>query len=285
MEPLPRGANPRRWSLLWEIGLHLAGSSSSANDMLIGVGSGAGARFDAQLRMSTGSPQLARSVVAGDLDLAMVNPSAILTQAYRGIGAYAEPLPVRIVAVFPSWDRFVFMLHQRTGMQTLDQVREERFPLHLSVREDPCHSTRALVDQIFALHGFTIDDLEEWGGSLITCRLPRDRVQGLQDGSIDAVADEGLGQPLWFEHALRTGFIPIGFQDIIVEGLEDLGWQPKPIPAGSYDGLADECFALDYGGWPLYTRASLPDELAYGVVGAIDARSAYCLLYTSPSPR
>ncbi len=31
---------------------------------------------------------------------------------------------------------------------------------------------------------------------------------------------------------------------------------------------------LDFGGWPLYTRESLPDEMAYKVCGALQAREA-----------
>ena len=49
--------------------------------------------------MSTGSPILARAVANGDLEMAFVNPSGLLTQAYRGAGLFSEPLPVRVVAI------------------------------------------------------------------------------------------------------------------------------------------------------------------------------------------
>ena len=57
----------------------------------------------------------------GQLEMAFVNPSAMLTQAYRGVGFFKTPLPVRVVASYPSWDRFVITVHPRCGV-TLAQA-------------------------------------------------------------------------------------------------------------------------------------------------------------------
>ena len=37
-------------------------------------------------------------VARGDLDLSIMNPSALLTQAYRGTGLFSEALPVRVAS-------------------------------------------------------------------------------------------------------------------------------------------------------------------------------------------
>src|ERR1700755_2503380 len=179
MEPLPKGANFIRAKTLWEIGLHLAGNPATPyggnRDMVITVGRGAGAAFRPWLRLATGSAILAEQVAAGDgFDLAFVNPSALLTQAYRGVGLFRAPLPVRIVAVYPSWDRFVFMVHPRTGIRSLAGIKAQRYPLRVSVREDLTHSTLVLIDQAFALHGFALKDIEAWGGRLVLCGGPSD---------------------------------------------------------------------------------------------------------------
>ena len=151
MEPLPRGANFRRAKFLWEIGLDVAGNPATPyggnRDICITVGNGSGAAYHPALRMATGSPILAHDVAAGGIEAAMVNPSAFLTQAYRGVGLFAHPLPLRIVASYPSYDRFVFMVHPRTGIRSLADIRDRRFPLHVSVKEDPTHSTRVFIDQ------------------------------------------------------------------------------------------------------------------------------------------
>ena len=213
MERLPRGANFQRGLMLWQIGLHVAGDPNTPyygnRDMCISVGSGSGENFRPWLRMSTGSPIIAHAVAKGDLEMSMVNPSAFLTQAYRGVGLFKEPLPLRVVACYPSWDRFVFMIHPRTGLTSLSQIKERKYPLRLSIREDATHSTRVLLDQALEIYGFTLADLESWGGSLQLNGGPGDerRMAALKDETIDAVFDEGL--VLWFDDALSRGMEPV----------------------------------------------------------------------------
>src|SRR5579871_1769557 len=162
MEELPVGANFIRCKTLWEIGLQLAGDPATPyygnRDMCIAVGKGSGDSFRPWLRMATGAPNLARAVVNGDLEAAIVNPSGILTQAYRGTGMFSEPLPVRILASYPSWDRCVYLVHPRTGIESLEDIKTRRYPLRLSTREDRTHSTRVLIEQTFAAYGFSLAD-------------------------------------------------------------------------------------------------------------------------------
>jgi hypothetical protein len=163
MEPLPKGANFVRAKTLWEIGLHIAGNPATPyggnRDMVITVGSGSGEEFRSWLRLATGSAILAEEVAKGGVEAAFVNPSALLTQAYRGVGLFGTALPVRIIASYPSWDRFVFMVHPRTGIRSLNDIKAKQYPLRVSVREDPTHSTLVLIEQAFALHGFKLQDI------------------------------------------------------------------------------------------------------------------------------
>ena len=158
MEPLPKGANFVRGKTLWEIGLHIAGNPATPyggnRDMVITVGSGSGETFRPWLRLATGSAILAEDVANGGVEAAFVNPSALLTQAYRGVGLFKQALPLRIIASYPSWDRMVFAVHPRAGIRSLADIKNKRYPLRISVREDPTHSTLVLIDQAFALHGF-----------------------------------------------------------------------------------------------------------------------------------
>src|SRR5215471_19626188 len=106
MEPLPRGAQFTRSKMLWEIALGVAGDPSipytGNRDVMVAIGNGSQESFRPALRMSPGSPILAHAVVNGELEAAFVNPSALLTQAYTGVGMFSSALPVRIIASYPS---------------------------------------------------------------------------------------------------------------------------------------------------------------------------------------
>lgn len=277
MESLPPRANFLRAKTLWEIGLHVAADPATPyggdRDMAIVVGSGSGDRFRPRLRMATGSAVLAHDVARGDLELAIVNPSALLTQAYRGTGLFSEPLPVRVVAVYPSFDRFVCAVHPRTGLTSLAQIKEQRYPLRLSIREDPTHSTSVLIDQMLAAYGFSLADLESWGGSFQLNGPPFDqrRMKAIAAGEVDAVFDEGFHT--WFDDALAAGYVPIELEEDALGQLEAIGWRRVLVPAGTFPHLKTDCTGIDFSGWPLYTRAGLPDDEAYKMCAAIQARA------------
>jgi TRAP-type uncharacterized transport system substrate-binding protein len=277
MEPLPRGANFQRALMLWEIGLHIAGDPNTPyygpRDMCIAVGSGSNENFKPWLRMSTGSPILAHAVCRNELEAAMINPSGLLTQAYRGTGLFSQALPIRILAVYPSLDHFVYLVHPRTGLKSLGEIKEKKYPLRLSIREDATHSTRVLVDQTLAAYGMTLKDIESWGGSLQLNGGPGDerRMKAIREGTIDAIFDEGL--VLWFNQALDSGMQPVTLDDFAFKYLvDDLGWRKYTIKPGRYKSLKTEHTCIDYSGWPIYTRAALPDDDAYKICDAIMAR-------------
>lgn len=276
-EPLPVGANFRRAKTLWEIGLHIAGNPDTPyygpRDIRISVGSGSGEHYRPWFSMSTGSPILAHAVASGEIDFAFVNPSAFLTQAYRGTGLFPEPLPLRAVFSYPSWDRFVCVFHPRTGLKSIAEVKARRYPLRLSVREDETHSTRVLTDQLLAAYGFTLADLGSWGGSLQLNGGPGDkrRLTALREGSVDAVFDEGIQR--WLSPALEVGFQPVTLEEPVFQSLTVLGWRRVKLPGSWSPHLAEDHDCIDYSGWPLYTRASLPDEVAYKVCEALAARA------------
>ena len=279
MEQLPRGAQFQRSKMLWEIALGIAGDPGiryyEDRDVSIVIGNGSGEAFTPALRMAPGSPALAHAVCRGDLELAFVNPSAMLTQAYRGTGLYSEPLPVRVIASYPSYDRFVAAVHPRLGVTSLAKVAEQRMPLRASVREDATHSTRVLLDQLLPLYGFTLADFEAWGGSLQLNGPPGDarRLDGIRDGSIDIVFDEGI--PAWLNTGLENGLQPLHLEDDVLTKMEAIGWRRVILPKDRFPLLERDVVTIDYSGWPLYTRASLPDEMAYKVCGAIAERAEY----------
>lgn len=276
MEKLPTGANFVRSKMLWEIGLHIAGNPAikygGNRDMCITVGSGGDDKFTPALRLATGSAIMAHDVVKGALEMAFVNPSAMLTQAYRGVGLFDKPLPVRIVANYPSWDRFVIAFKKSLGFRSLADVKKARYPLQVSLREDPTHSTLVLVEQLFRFYGMTIADIESWGGKIHPCGGPGDkrRLDPLRAGTLDAVFDEGIRT--WLNVALDHGYVPLDLEPDAFTAMGELGWRRVMIAPQHYPQLQREHACIDFSGWPIYSTASLPDDVAYKVCAAIAAR-------------
>jgi TRAP-type uncharacterized transport system substrate-binding protein len=277
MELLPRGANFRRSKILWELALHIAADPLTPyggnRDMCITVGSGSGERFRPSLRLATGSAALAHEIAGGALEMAFVNPSAMLTQAYRGVGLFSEPLPVRIIGSYPSADRFVIAIRERLGFRTLADIKAAKPPLRISVREDPTHSTLVLIAQLLAFYGMSLSDFETWGGTIQRIGGPgaEQRLDGLRDGTIDMVLDEGIRT--WLDTALGAGLVPLEVEPEAFAHLGLLGWRRMVLSADRFPRLTRDYDCIDFSGWPLYASAALPDEVAYDVCGAFVARA------------
>jgi TRAP-type uncharacterized transport system substrate-binding protein len=123
------------------------------------------------------------------------------------------------------------------------------------------------------MYGFTLADFHAWGGTLQTNGGPGDarRLAAIREGSVDLVLDEGI--VTWLPTALENGYKPIAIDSVQVRQLEALGWRSAILPKERYPLLDSDQPCIDYSGWPLYTRAGLPDEDAYKVCAAIAARA------------
>lgn len=267
--------NLARAHMLCQIGLGMNDTRwENARDLCVTVGTASGAKFEPTLKMATGLIALAEDVVAGNVDVAWVNPSGLLTQAYRGQGLFSQALDVRALAVFPSRDRFACVVHPRTGLTSLAEVKEKKYPLKLSIRADEKHGTRVLIDQGLAMLGFSVQDIERWGGELVFCNRPHaeERLQAMRDQTIDAVWDEGIGG--WLPIALHSGYKLLELGEPVIQHLEALGWRRAPISPDRFPDLERESMGIDFSGWAMYTRASLDNDLAYRFCQAIADREA-----------
>jgi TRAP-type uncharacterized transport system substrate-binding protein len=277
MEPLPGGAQFVRAKMLWEIALGMAGDPSipyyGNRDISLVIGNGSAEKFTPAVSMAPGSPILSHAVARGELDMAFVNPSALLTQAYRGTGLYREPLPVRAIASYPSWDRFVIAAHRRLGVTSLADVASRHLPLRISIREDATHSTRVLVDQLLPVYGFELSSFTAWGGTQQLNGPPHDRrrLAEIQAGTVDLVFDEGIRG--WLPTALAHDMHVLEIEPEVLAKLQAIGWRTATLPRARFPELDRDVPVIDYSGWPLYTRAALADEVAYRVCEAIARRA------------
>jgi len=251
------------------LGISMSRSDPASTDLRMTLGAVRDGSYKPSLSFANGDFDLAMSVAAGQLDLAAMNPSAFLSMAYRGTGPYSEPLPVRLIAVMPSLDVMLFALAKRTGISALSEIRERRYPLRVSVRRSLVQGTRFVADQVLDALGFSLQDIESWGGSIHYADSPTDqtRLNGMQNGEIDAVFDEGV--KTWAPIALESG---MQFRDLggtERERLAAVGWAVIPVQTALPD-VHENIMVPSFSGWPLFTRESMPDQLAFQMCQAIE---------------
>jgi TRAP-type uncharacterized transport system substrate-binding protein len=229
------------------------------------------------LSFTTGSFREIKAVAEGKISLAWVNPSVLLTMAYRGKGPFRKRLPLRTLAVFPSYDVMGFAIHESTGISSFLQIKKERFPLKLSTRlVTPSalreNSTMFTVAAVMKAAGFTFADLRKWGGKIHLASRPSDpaRRESIENGTVNAIFDEGIKS--WSRTALENGFRFLPIEGAMLNRLVAMGYRPADMSKSRFPGMMKDITTLDFSGWPMIVRADMPDDSAYAICEAIEKR-------------
>jgi len=213
----------------------------------------------------------------GKVSVAWINPSASVTLAYRGTGPLRGRIPLRAIAVFPSWDVMGFAVHESTGITSLTQIKEERFPLRLSTgplgKRDLVESpVTFMVHAALKATGFTVEDLRKWGEKIQAVSRPShpDRRAGIENGTINAVFDEGIKS--WGQTALDHGFRYLPIDGPLLKRLKAMGYRPGVVPKSHFKGMTRDVPTIDFSGWPMVVRADMPNDVAYALCEALELR-------------
>jgi TRAP-type uncharacterized transport system substrate-binding protein len=224
--------------------------------------------WDAVLYGSDGVSPIDK-VGRGEVHVAIINPGQLLALAARGSAPFGEPIPLRTITVIPSVDQLGLAVAANAGITRLEEIREKRYPLRIAIRGGRTdHCLHPIIDHVLEAAGTSLDDIRSWGGSVNYDPYPPN-VRGVERGERDAVFDEALG--VWTPKAFELGmrFLPIDGE--VKQRLVAMGYTPAVMAKSEYRGLPEDVPTLDFSGWPVYTHASVSDEIVTGFCQGIDA--------------
>jgi hypothetical protein len=229
--------------------------------------------------LASDGPDVMASVVSGSVTVGIVNPSVLLRLARSGIPPFRGPMPLSALAVIPSDDQLAVAVRPETGLSSLAEVRDRRYPLRLSVRGQRDHGVHVVMEHVLAAHGWTVGDLLSWGGSVsYDDGLPSrgDRVGMLARGEIDAILDEGVGT--WVDDAIDAGGRILPLSPSALTRLEAWGYEMSDLTPGQFPRLPAAVPTIDFSGFGVYVREDLPDETVEEICRAVVARHESILL-------
>ena len=212
-------------------------------------------------------------VAQGQVQVSIINPAAVLTVALRGKGPYEQPVPLRAIAVMPSADQIGFAVTGDSGLRSLADIKEQRFPLKVSLRGNRNHTIHLFIKELLSAAGFSLDDVEAWGGEVRYDQgMPEapGRIGAVERGEIHAIFDEAVND--WGERALELGMRFLPLEEPLLRHMEDLGFRRAVLAKAAHPGLPQDVPTLDFSGWTVFTRDDAPDEVVTAVCGALEAR-------------
>jgi len=199
------------------------------------------------------------------------NPAGLARMAFLGRGPYRTKLPLRAIGVFPSWDRLIFAVHKDTGIESIEDIKAKRYPLHISSSSGAKFQTVSyIIDELLKGYGFSFLDVEKWGGKILRCSRPggEERKEHIRSRKANAVFDEGLKS--WGDSALESGMNFLPMRADVLQGMEKLGFPSAPVTRATYSNLERETNTLDFSGWTFFCHRDLSQRMAYKMTEAID---------------
>jgi TRAP-type uncharacterized transport system substrate-binding protein len=214
------------------------------------------------------------AVASREVDLAMINPAAVLSVALRGQGIFKKPMPVRAVAVIPSWDAFVFAVRPETGLTAFEDIAVRQPKLRILMRGTPDHCLHHMFDDVAAASGFSREDVVRWGGEVQkrgSVPWPHtETFKSLARGDVDAIFDEAAHS--WVPQALDAGIRILPLAEATVQKLEAVGYRRAVLPRSFYPKLPADILSLDFSGWTVFVHAEADDALVTAICTGLDAR-------------
>ena len=199
------------------------------------------------------------------------NPVGLAAMAYLGRGFYKNKIPLRAIGVFPTWDRLIFAVRRDIGIQSLEDVRKQKYPLRISTRRrGKLATTIYAIEEVLKTYGMSYRDIEKWGGKIMEAPNPSgpERRDAIQSGKADAVFDEGVKS--WGPTALKAGmrFLPIN--DAAAKHMAKLGFPSAMLTRKHYLNLQQDIRCIDFSGWTFFCHADLPNAIAYHMAKSVD---------------
>src|SRR5918996_403328 len=204
-------------------------------------------------------------------DFGFGNPVGLAAMAYLGRGFYKKKIPLRAIGVFPTWDRLIFAVRKQSGIQSIEDIKQRKYPLRISTRrKGKLQTTLYVIEEILKAYGLSLSEIIGWGGRVMEAASPSspDRMDSIRSGSVDAVFDEGVKSwgPLALKSEMR--FLPIAAQ--VLRKMEKLGFPSAVLTREHYPALEEEIKTVDFSGWTYFCHADLASEIAYNMANAVD---------------
>lgn len=201
---------------------------------------------------------------------------ATIYAAYAGAAPYDKAYSdLRVVTALNNKAAFQFLTRDKSGITSFDQIREQKYPLKVSVNKKG--SMMELAGKaVLNAYGITYADIEKWGGK-VYYEAFNNSVPMIKTGALDAI----VGIPeypssAYLEIASNVDVHILALStDVIEKVSKNLGGVRRGIvPANTYPFLKNDLSTF-VTSLVVVASTSQPDDLVYGVVKAFHDNLSY----------
>lgn len=196
-------------------------------------------------------------------------------QAYQGEGNFKTPLKnLRAVCALIPTNAFQFVITDRSGISSFEEIKAKKFPLKISV--DSKGSTGDIVTAaVLKAYGITYDDIKKWGGSVFNLSSAK-TFEMMADNRMDCTGDcipVPAGDIIEASTSIKMHLLPMS-DAAIKQVQKELGMTKTIIPAGTYSFQKKDIPTVNTA-VILLCHADLPADQVYNMVKSLHRNIPY----------
>ena len=213
------------------------------------------------------------AIAKGEVDLGITTPFDVTLEWARAgkhfFAGTAYP-HLRTLGYLPQDDRLVLAVRADTGISSFEDIRSRKYPLKIATTcHDPDNLMTWVIDLILRQHGIDPEDIVRWGGAWLEHDHPRKCLPQAIRGEANAVFNEGIMVPQWYELVEKVPMRFIPMERSVLDTLaKDYGLRPAVLPKGRLKADRDIA-CLDWSNWVVTVREDMDEELAYRITSVM----------------
>ena len=239
----------------------------------IGDRSAPGSRFG--IWNGRGGADAVAAVLAHDVDIALMTPTAAAAGIPAGVGPLAVPGAERLRALgtVPQADRLVTCVDAALGVSRMSDLVDVLPALRIATSQDDGVNLigRAAHRQLAAV-GVTPERLAAAGGTFLYSERPFPALAAFRDGTANVLIQEAIQTQAWLRIADQRAITYLDADPEVVAAFAEWHWPTATVASGYLPGLDRDLTALEFADFLLVCRDDLPDDVA--------AMVAWCLVAT-----
>ncbi|OBI80334.1 hypothetical protein A9X00_00905 [Mycobacterium sp. 1245805.9] len=227
------------------------------------------------IRSGRGGADAIHAVLSGQVDVALMTPTAAMGM----VGAGAGPLAVeraerlRALGTLPQRDRLVTCVDAELGVASMEELASQMPQLRIATSPDDGVNLVGLAahHQLRAV-GIEPAALDAAGGSFVYDERPFPAIAAFRDGDANVLIHEAIMMPAWQRITDRKSVVYLDAAPSVIQAFDAWRWPTAIVPQGYLPGLERDLTALEFSDFLLLCTDALPDDIA--------ALIAWCMVAT-----
>jgi TRAP-type uncharacterized transport system substrate-binding protein len=229
----------------------------------VGDRSAPGSRFF--IRNGRGGADAVDNVLSGEVDVALMTPTAALGMVTAGVGPLAVDggRRLRALGTLPQRDRIVTCVDAALGVASMHELTERLPQLRIATSPDDGVNLIGLAAhrQLQAV-GVEATAVRRAGGEFLYYERPFPPIAAFRDGAANVLIHEAIMTPHWQRITENKQVVYLDATREVLNAFNEWHWPSAVVPRGFLPGLGHDLTALEFSDFLVLCTEDLPDDVA-----------------------